>query len=75
MSPRTLKRRLAEHGTTFSALRDDVRQQRAMLLLDNRGLTISDIAARLGYSELPNFTRAFRKWMGVTPQAYRERTR
>jgi AraC-like DNA-binding protein len=75
MSPRTLKRRLAEHGTNYSTLRDDVRRQRALLLLDNRGLTVGDIAAKLGYSELPNFTRAFRKWTGMTPLAYRERAR
>jgi len=75
MSARTLKRRLAEHGATFSAIRDDVRRQRALLLLENRSLSISDIAAKVGYSELPNFTRAFRKWTGMTPQAYRERER
>lgn len=75
MSPRTLKRKLAEHGTTFSAIRDDMRRQRALLLLDNRTLSIGEIATRLGYSELPNFTRAFRKWTGVTPLAYRERSR
>jgi AraC-like DNA-binding protein len=75
MSPRTLKRRLAEHDTTYSTLRDDVRRQRALLLLDNRGLAIGDVAARLGYSEQPNFTRAFRKWTGMTPLAYRERAR
>lgn len=73
MSPRTLKRKLAEQATTFSAIRDDIRRQRALLLLDNRALSISDIAAQLGYSELPNFTRAFRKWTGQTPLAYRER--
>jgi AraC-like DNA-binding protein len=75
MSPRTLKRKLADHGTTFTAIRDDVRRQRALLLLDNRNLSIGEIAAKLGYSELPNFTRAFRKWTGVTPIAYRERER
>jgi AraC-like DNA-binding protein len=75
MSPRTLKRKLAEHDTTFTQIRDDLRRQRALLLLDNRQLTISDIAAKLGYSELPNFTRAFRKWTGQTPLAYRERPR
>jgi len=75
MSPRTLKRKLAEHGTTFSAIRDDMRRQRALLLLDNRALSVGEIAAKLGYSELPNFTRAFRKWTGVTPIAYRERSR
>ena len=46
MSPRTLKRKLAEHGTTFSAIRDDIRRQRALLLLDNRALSIGEIAAR-----------------------------
>lgn len=71
LSPRTLKRRLAEEATTFSTLRDDVRRQRALLLLDDRRLTIGEIATRLGYTELPNFTRAFRKWTGVTPAAYR----
>ena len=75
MSSRTLKRKLADHGTTFSAIRDDMRRQRALLLLDNRTLSIGEIATKLGYSELPNFTRAFRKWTGVTPLAYRERAR
>ena len=70
-SPRTLKRRLAEENTTFSAIRDDVRRQRALLLLDDRRLSIGEVATRLGYTELPNFTRAFRKWTGVTPAAYR----
>ena len=75
MSPRTLKRKLAQHGTTFSTIRDDMRRQRALLLLDNRTLSIGEIATKLGYSELPNFTRAFRKWTGQTPIAYRERSR
>jgi AraC-like DNA-binding protein len=75
MSPRTLKRKLASHGTTYTAIRDDMRRQRALLLLDNRQLSVGEIAAKLGYSELPNFTRAFRKWTGVTPIAYRERPR
>ena len=37
--------------------------------------SVGEIAAQLGYSELPNFTRAFRKWTGMTPVAYRERNR
>lgn len=73
MSTRTLKRKLAEHDTTFSAIRDDQRRQRALLLLDNRALSIGEISTKLGYSELPNFTRAFRKWTGMTPNAYRDR--
>ncbi|MEP6862625.1 MAG: AraC family transcriptional regulator ligand-binding domain-containing protein [Deltaproteobacteria bacterium] len=73
LSSRTLKRRLAEQGTTFTDIRDELRQQRAMLLVDNRSLSIGEIAVKLGYTELPNFTRAFRKWTGMTPIAYRER--
>nr|MBA3542504.1 helix-turn-helix transcriptional regulator [Deltaproteobacteria bacterium] len=73
LSTRTLKRRLAEHATTFSTIVEEVRRQRALLLLDNRELSIGEIATRLGYTELPNFTRAFRKWTGMTPAAYRAR--
>jgi AraC-like DNA-binding protein len=73
VSTRTLKRKLADRGTTFSAILDDVRRQRALLLLDNRELSIGEIAGKLGYSEVPNFTRAFRKWTGKTPGAYRGR--
>jgi AraC-like DNA-binding protein len=73
VSTRTLKRKLADRGTTFSAILDDVRRQRALLLLDNRELSIGEIAGKLGYSEVPNFTRAFRKWTGTTPGAYRTR--
>ena len=73
VSARTLKRKLAEQGTTFSAILDDVRRQRALLLLDNRELAIAEVAARLGYTEVPNFSRAFRKWTGTTPGAYRAR--
>jgi len=71
VSPRTLKRRLAELGTSYSELRGDQRRQRALLLLDDRSLSVTEVAARLGYTELPNFTRAFRKWTGMTPAAYR----
>lgn len=73
VSTRTLKRKLADRDTTFSTILDDVRRQRALLLLANRELSIGEIAGRLGYSEVPNFTRAFRKWTGTTPGAYRAR--
>lgn len=71
LSTRTLKRRLADRDMTFTAIADDVRSQRAVLLLANRELAIGEIATRLGYTELPNFTRAFRRWTGTTPAAYR----
>jgi AraC-like DNA-binding protein len=73
VSTRTLKRRLAEQGTSFSDILDDMRRQRALLLLENRELAIGEVAARLGYTEVPTVTRAFRRWTGKTPAAYRGR--
>jgi AraC-like DNA-binding protein len=72
-STRTLKRRLAEQSTSFTELTDAVRRQRALLLLDDRRLTVTDVADRLGYSDVANFTRAFRRWTGRTPAAFRAR--
>jgi AraC-like DNA-binding protein len=71
LSPRTLRRRLEAEQVTFSVLVDTERKQRALLLLRSRKLTIEDIGARLGYQNVANFTRAFRRWMGTTPSAYR----
>lgn len=73
VSTRTLKRRLAEQGTSFSEVLDEVRRQRALLLLDDRRLGLGDVADRLGYSDVANFTRAFRRWTGRTPAAFRGR--
>jgi AraC-like DNA-binding protein len=71
ISPRTLKRKLANRGTTFSELLDRERCERALLMLGAAHHSIDDIAQRLGYSTPPNFVRAFRRWMGTTPAAYR----
>ncbi|MET0385344.1 MAG: AraC family transcriptional regulator [Polyangiales bacterium] len=71
MSVRTLKRRLAAQGVSFSELLDQERCQRACLLLRSSSLSLLDITERLGYSTLPNFARAFRRWTGQTPSAYR----
>ncbi len=71
VSERTLHRRLAEQGAGFAALVDAVRRERALLLLENRRLSCSEIAFLLGYTEPAAFFRAFKRWEGVTPQAYR----
>jgi AraC-like DNA-binding protein len=71
LSARTLKRRLADEGTDFSTLLDDQKRQRALLLLRSADLSVEDVAARVGYSDVANFTRAFRRWAGTTPTAYR----
>lgn len=71
VSSRTLKRQLSAQGTTFSDLLDGIRREKALLLLANRALTIEQVADRLGYSDVANFTRAFRRWTGSTPSAWR----
>jgi AraC-like DNA-binding protein len=71
LSARTLKRRLAAQGVSYSELLERERCQRAQFLLRSSELPLLEITERLGYSTLPNFARAFRRWTGQTPAAYR----
>ncbi|MFX0578210.1 AraC family transcriptional regulator [Nocardia nepalensis] len=72
MSDRTLRHRLAEEGTSFRILVDEVRRQLAEELLVIRGLPVAEIAKRLGYLEVSSFSQAFRRWKGIGPRAYRQ---
>lgn len=73
VSERTLKRQLEKQGTTYSELLEDLRHQRALQLLAQRDLSIDRIAELLGYSDVANFTRAFKRWTGQTPSQHRKR--
>jgi AraC-like DNA-binding protein len=73
VSTRTLKRKLTEHGTSFTKIVDGHLRVQALLLIDDARLTIDDIADRLGYSDAANFTRAFKRWTGSAPGSYRAR--
>ena len=73
MSQRTLRRRLAETGTGFQALLDEVRQALAEEMLDTGVLSVEDVAQRLGYAEASSFIHAFKRWHGETPAQYRLR--
>jgi AraC-like DNA-binding protein len=75
VSPRTLMKILADEGTSFTSLVDDERRQRAQRLLSIPNVTLEDVAGRLGYSSLSNFVRAFHRWTGQTPAAFRRGTR
>jgi AraC-like DNA-binding protein len=70
MSVRTLSRRLDAEHSSFRALVDEVRQAQAEALLTT-GMTTEQVAQRLGYAETSSFIRAFRRWTGRTPQAFR----
>jgi AraC-like DNA-binding protein len=71
VSARTLKRQLAAEGTSFSQIEDEERRERALFLLASPTLSLKDIADRLGYANLANFSRAFHRWTGKTPGEHR----
>ncbi len=72
VSERTLKRKLAELNLSYSSLLDTVRLRDASHFLEKTELSIDDIASRLGYQDPANFSRAFRRWLGITPSQYRK---
>jgi AraC-like DNA-binding protein len=66
LTSRSLQRRLKDEGTSFNAVREDVRRQLSRRYLDE-GLSIAEISFLLGFSEPSAFFRAFKRWTGVTP--------
>jgi AraC-like DNA-binding protein len=70
-STRSLQRRLGRDGLSFADLVDDVRFGVARELLRDERVKVVEVAAHLGYNDSANFTRAFRRWAGVSPRAYR----
>ncbi|SMF99539.1 AraC family transcriptional regulator [Burkholderia singularis] len=71
MSARTLRRRLADEGTDYETIVGEMRERLAGELLVTTALPIPSVAERLGYAEPSSFARAFRRWKGVSPLAYR----
>jgi len=75
LSPATLRRRLETEGSTWQQLKDAVRRELSMQLLADRTLTVDEIADRLGFNDASTFYRAFRKWTGQAPGAWRAQAR
>lgn len=71
MTPRTLHRRLIEEGTSFKQVLEEVRHMLALEHLKSGRLSIQEIAFLLGYSDVANFRRAFKRWEGVAPSGVR----
>ncbi|MGW1376323.1 AraC family transcriptional regulator [Streptomyces sp. NPDC002446] len=71
LSPATLRRRLQAEGTSYQRLKDAVRRDAAITALAAGQEPIAELAARIGFSEDTAFLRAFRRWTGTTPGAYR----
>jgi len=72
LSPATLRRRLETEGATWQALKDAVRRELAVQYLADATLTVDEVAARLGFNDASTFYRAFRKWTGQAPGAWRQ---
>lgn len=72
LSPRVFYRRLAAQDMNFRDLREGALRQVAEMHLRDGRLTLAEVAGLLGYSEQSAFSRAFRRWSGVSPQAWRQ---
>lgn len=72
LSSATLRRRLAEQGQSYQALKDSVRRERAIAWLADQGRSLDDIAVALGFSDARAFHKGFRKWTGTNPGHYRQ---
>lgn len=70
LTPRDLQRKLSFQGSSYRDLLNDARRDYALRQLRESNLSISDIARRLGYREAGHFTRAFKRWTGMTPSDY-----
>ncbi len=75
MSARTLQRRLTKNGLKFHDLLDQAKFEHAKDKLQNSQTPITKIADSLGYSDAAHFTRAFRRWSGVSPSVFRKKRR
>lgn len=71
MSPRTLERKLAAEGATFSAVVEELRKSLAFRYIREGTLDLAEVALLLGFSQTSAFHRAFKRWTGDTPLAYR----
>ncbi|MBV8685187.1 MAG: helix-turn-helix transcriptional regulator [Alphaproteobacteria bacterium] len=71
LSRQTLYRRLKEEGATFEAVVDGLRRRLALGLVGQKGLAVKEAAYRLGFADPAAFSRAFKRWTGLSPRAYR----
>lgn len=71
LNRRTLQRSLETEGCSFSAVLDGLLKDRATALVESTDRSLTDIALQLGYSDGAHFSRAFRRWTGMTPSRFR----
>jgi AraC-like DNA-binding protein len=72
LSPRTLHRQLKDEGASLQALKDEVRRERALTLLQRTARPIKQVAEAAGFQNEKSFIRAFKGWTGMTPGEWRQ---
>jgi AraC-like DNA-binding protein len=70
MTVRTLHNKLEGTGTSYQQLLDETRQELAQEYIEKNRMSVSDIAYLLGYTDVSSFSRAFKRWSGLSPRAY-----
>ncbi len=71
MSPRSLQMKLASKNQSFQEILDSTRQSLALGYMEQSALSITEAAYLLGFSDVSNFTRAFKRWTGKSPREFR----
>ena len=71
-SARNLTRKLSEVDLTFNQLVDSIRQEKAISLIKQFDISLTDISFQLGFIDVNSFIRSFRRWTGMTPGQYRK---
>lgn len=72
LTPRTLHRRLESEGSSFQQILEEVRHTLAKQYLLDRSNSVKQVAFQLGYADVANFRRAFKRWQGMSPSLFRQ---
>jgi len=75
ITPRTLRRHLQDEGTSIRMIKESLRQEFALKLLNNEHLSIHEVAEQTGFTEPAAFCRAFKRWTGRSPAKWRHQMR
>jgi len=71
LSTRMLQRKLKDEGVSYSELLDECRQKMALKMITHNKLPLAEVSYILGFSDQSNFSRAFKRWTGTSPNMYR----
>ncbi|HEY8385443.1 MAG TPA: AraC family transcriptional regulator [Porticoccaceae bacterium] len=72
VGPQSLYRQLRASGTSYQKIKDDIRRETAIRKLVHERMAVEAVSAFVGFSEARSFSRAFRKWTGMSPRRYRD---